>query len=222
MSKRKKGGSLASDAVTKLLTPQAFDKMSLNASNVLKGGSIASDAVTKLLTPQAFEKMSLNATNVVKGGKKPCNNHRAVLVCANCAKKLSGGGACGAVQQPPKRGGGSGAASKSTLKNINEYKTASPFKLWNGRGGSDDKPVSIGLKSDSSITSFNKLQGTVQDRGMDATALKILANEDISGPIQMAKTMRFGNVTGTTELDTNFSYGGRKRVTKKRVTKKRV
>jgi hypothetical protein len=218
MSKRKKGGSIASDAVTKLLTPQAFEKMSLNASNVLKGGSIASDAVTKLLTQQAFEKMSLNASNVVKGGKKPCKNHRAVLVCANCAKKLSGGGSCGAARPPPKRGGGSAAASKRPLKNINEYKTASPFKLWNGRGGSDDKPVSIGLKSDASITSFDKLQGTVQNRSMDATALKILANEDISGPIHMAKTMRFGNVTGTTELDTNFSYGGRR----KRVTKKRV
>jgi hypothetical protein len=217
MSKCKKGGSLASDAVTKLLTSQAFEKMSLNASNELKGGSLASDAVTKQLTSQDFEKMSLNASNVVKGGKKRCNNHRAVLVCAKCAKQLSGGSACGAVKPPPKRGG-SGAASKRPLKNINEYKTASPFKLWNGRGGSDDKPVSIGLKSDASITSFDKLQGTVQNRSMDATALKILANEDISGPIQMAKTMRFGNVTGTTEFDTKFNYGGaRKRVTKKRV-----
>ena len=215
MSKSKKGGSLASDAVTKHLTPQAYEKMSLNASNVLKGGSVASDAVTKLLTEQAFEKMSLNASNVVKGGGKrvtPKKPNQAVLVCANCGKKqvVSGGGRCGAGPHPPKRGG-----SKRVLKNINDYKTPAPFKLWNGRGGSDDKPVSIGLKSDTSITSYDRLQGNIQNRSMDATALKILANEDISGPMHMAKTMRFGNVTGTPELDTNFKYGGKKRVVKR-------
>ena len=212
MSKGKKGGSIASDAVTKLLTAQAFEKMSLNASNGLKGGSLASDAVTKLLTAQAFDKMASNASNVVKGGKKSCNNHQ---VCATCGKKMvaSGGGNCGAVPRPPKRGG---ASSKRVMKNINEYKTSSPFKLWNGRGGSDDgKPVNIGLKSDASITSFDKLQGNMQNRSMDATALKILANENISGPIHMAKTMRFGNVTGTPELGTNFKYGGKKRVVKR-------
>ena len=215
MSKCKKGGSVASDAVTKHLTPQAYEKMSLNASNVLKGGSLASDAVTKLLTSQAFDKMSLNASNVVKGGSKratPKKPAQAVLLCANCGKKMavSGGGSCGAVPHPPKRGG-----SKRVLKNINDYKTAAPFKLWNGRGGSEDKAVAIGLKSDTSITSYDRLQGNIQNRGMDATALKILANEDISGPINMTKTMRFGNVTGTPELGTNFKYGGKKRVVKR-------
>ena len=218
MSKCKKGGSVASDAVTKHVTPQAYEKMSLNASNVLKGGSLASDAVNNLITEQAFAKMTLNASNVVKGGKKRAAAKKpaqAMFVCAKCAKKLvvSGGGNCGAVPHQTKRGGSS---SKRVIKNINEYQTATPFKLWNGRGGSDEaKPVSIGLKSDTSITSFDKLQGTVQNRSMDATSLKVLAYEDISGPINMAKTMRFGNVTGTPELDTNFKYGGKKRVVKR-------
>lgn len=174
-----------------------------------KGGSLASDAVTELVSSKAFEKMSMNASNVTKSGGKRKSTATGML-CAQCGKKISGGNGCRVAAETPKRGGSGGTRM---IKNINEYKTASPFKLWNGRGGNPDKPVSIGLKSDSSITSFDKLQGTMYNRAADATVMKILANEVVTGPIPMNKTAHFGNVTGTPELDTKFAYvtGGKKK-----------
>jgi hypothetical protein len=119
-------------------------------------------------------------------------------------------------------GYGGSSSSRRTIKNINEYKSQYPFKLYNGRGGSANAdPIHIGLRTDASITSYDKTQGAFQNRVADATALKVLAHEEISGPIPMNKTSHYGDVTGVAEHGTKFSYaGGKARAAPKKSTKK--
>jgi hypothetical protein len=213
----------------------------INMSKCKRGGSLASDAVTDLVSTEAFDKMSLNASNAMSGGKRSSHNHKPNVVCMKCAKLISGGAVLSPAPtallktmhsyspspspSPVDRptfsdtkyaSYGGRSSSRRTIKNINEYKSQYPFKLYNGRGGSaNSDPIHIGLRTDASITSYDKTQGAYQNRVADATALKVLAHEEISGPIQMNKTSHYGDVTGVAEH-------GKARAAPKKPTKKPV
>ena len=291
MTNCKHGGSLASDAVSDLVSSKAFDKMTLNASNkvggkkshrhnnnnvvcskcakLLSGGSPAlrmlapapapAPASMPVTTRYDMDDSMFAKYGGAKGGSPalrmlapapapaPALSPRATRYDMDDSMFAKYGGAKGgapalrllapapapapAPALAPRAtrydmddsmyGSYGGSSSRRLIKNINEYKSKHPFKLYNGRGGNAEEAIAIGLRSDSSITSYNKAQGTFQNRIADATALKVLANEDISGPIQMNKTLHYGDVTGVAEHGTKFSYaGGKRRPTKKPATKK--
>jgi hypothetical protein len=78
------------------------------------------------------------------------------------------------------------------------------------------------LKSNAAIVSSNKLNGVAPVRVPDATTLRILANENISGPMPLDKVVRYGDVTGSVQSSTVFKYGGAKKATAKKATAKKA
>lgn len=79
MTQTNKGGSISSNAVTKLVNASIFKSMNDQASNKFNslsiGGSVASNAVTKLVNQNSFKSMNDQASNNITGG-----------LCMKCTK----------------------------------------------------------------------------------------------------------------------------------------
>jgi hypothetical protein len=84
------------------------------------------------------------------------------------------------------------------------------YRVFNKQGGAENTtpPIKIGLNTENAITSFNKTDGTAPNRVADMMTLKMIANEEVNGPIPLNKTSHYGDVTGKIEAQTSFSYGG--------------
>lgn len=199
----------------------------------MKGGSYASDDVTGAVTAKAFTRLDNYFTNELaqKGGKKGVKTGKKTKPTTKCARcphcggsyRMKGGeGEQGEVippetvseafQQPspfksqaaPFKGGN----KKSDIRNINDLMKRGKFTVFNKRGGANDTPITIGLKSNAAIIASSKPNGVAPMRVPDSTTLNILANENLTGPMALNKFVRYGDVTGSVQSDSVFKYGG--------------
>lgn len=102
------------------------------------------------------------------------------------------------------------------LKNINDLNKKSSYRLFNKQMGGatvEGTPkIDIGLRSDTSILSSAKSGGPVQDRGMNMSTMKYLANNSVYAPPMIEKVTKFGSITNDQTLNTEFNYSGSKYV----------
>jgi len=98
MTQSSKGGSIASNAVTKLVNVSTYKSMDDQASNIVKGGSIASNAVTKLVNADIYKSMDNQASNIIGG------------LCMKCTK-------CGGEMKIISKKGGDIPVGSSLVKN---------------------------------------------------------------------------------------------------------
>lgn len=108
---------------------------------------------------------------------------------------------------------------KGGLGNINEYASSGAMKVRNNkmRGGFEEstKPVELGLTTHQSITTQGTVEGISPNRVPNAAALAMIANEHVTGPHAMLKSVHFGDVSGLVESQTRFAFGGSSKKTKK-------
>lgn len=235
-SKKKMGGSLASNATLRALPPNAFNAM--NATRTLPSRDL-----------------QVAGTRTRRG--IGCSQCSQFAKCANCARALKGGNPSFAsimanagrlltghptqttetfsqsfayksepASVPPHttsahhKGGQKGGFGKH-LKNINEYMNNGSYRVFNKKqlGGNADS-VKVGLNTSESIMASKATLGNAPARVPNETTLNIIANEEINGPMLMNKTSHFGDVTGLVESKTHFKFGGGTNVRKYRTQSK--
>lgn len=212
-----KGGSIASSDVVNNVKPGSFEAMSANFTNQVsqKGGhrSIRCPSCGKTMKGgniPTFESIMSNANKIVSGTKSESfiqplqfRSEPAHVPSINAAKAL------GPAPGPAGLKGG----FNNKLKNINEYmnKGKGQYQVFNRHIGGSDQGLSvkIGLNTTDSILSSNRTHGVAPMRVSNDTTLNIIANEEINAPEPMFKDAVFGDVTGVTQKDTNFNYGGK-------------
>jgi hypothetical protein len=224
---KKKGGSLASANVLKSTTESSFTDLNAKFTNVvptqkgaaprknrchhcgklLKGGNV---------TTPTLDSIMANASRVLSGNPTQTSETFAqglafksepAPVPPSSVIKLLDGLSPGPAPAASLKGGFGG----QKLRNINDYKQNGSYKVFNRKQlGGHEGALKVGLNTNDSIMSSKNTVGTAPIRVPNETTLNIIANEEINGPMLMAKTSHFGDVTGLVESKTNFSFGGAK------------
>lgn len=163
--KKKYGGSIASDRINSMVTPETYINMNRQAQNLIGGknttnhkqkigGSIASDKVVNIITPETFVRINRETQNLT-GGKCSCKN--------KCSCKKGG--------------------NVSSIKHIRELFDQNNYKINNRIGGQkkvsfkkgDSKSNKPAVKNGSKITGQKK-GGSKQNLevGLDYSDIKLL------------------------------------------------
>ena len=212
--KQRAGYSIASDAVTNLVSSKAFSDMSSSFTNKATGGvalrkakkggySVASDAVTNLVSSKAFSDMNNAFTNKATGGvgvaprkaKKGGNSPNATTkgniwnrVIDDFSQNFMGGG---------------------EFKNMSHY-MGKDFgaNITNKKGGDPATPVGLNY---SDITSA-KLSGyPFQNVSSSQKTMDVLTDSSIMGDFvpDMSKVVQYGNLSEQANNHSSpFSFGG--------------
>jgi hypothetical protein len=191
----RKGGSIASNAVSGLVTDGAYNALSRNFSNStnsgkcggkvrksrkLRGGDVftnVSSAVTKALS-SSFTKPAAEGFNVFRSVSAPVNSSYGNLK-------------------------GNTPVSGGKTQNISHYmNNSSEYNVRNKRGGSE---VKTGLDY-SIIPTSSKLVGNSSSRAMSSDVVELKASESVSSFPAMAKEAYYGSVIDSSTQ--NFNYAG--------------
>ncbi len=168
--------------------------MRCKSSSCKKGGSIASDAVTSVVPQIAFDNLNVMFDNKVGGKKiksscksRQCGGDSLSATVNNYDGMLS----TEVMRQPSEavviNKGGSG------MRHISSYKSKENYKLNNKVGGVSADPIAIGLQYNAPIQTLSTLAESGYSRTTPITQSYVLGNT-IATPYEgaMAKTTSYG------------------------------
>jgi hypothetical protein len=232
-----KGGSVASSAVTGLVSPELYDSMSKNFDNNLdsscldggksrkqrakrtssknsktkKGGSDASNAVVQLVNPAAFDKLSTNFDNTIQCAGCSCGAGKTGKKCkCDCGK--GGKSKC--------KTGGSDGIWKTVMKDISEQfagaglsQKAGEFDISNFKNINDYESSGV------NITNKKKMGGACDSTpvnlvGLDYSGIKhnsaegIPFDRNLSSDVLLTMTDSSINTSGISSMNKVVEYGG--------------
>lgn len=165
----------------------------------MKGGSVASEAVVSNVNEATFSKLDKQFDGLfggAKSSKKP-------------AKKPASKPVKKSPQKPVKTGGSTCKMCGGQLKKLNELEDSLTF-VQNKKGGGN--PM-FQIKYDYASAMQQSAHGTPIDRTINETALSIAASDSISSLGNLQKTVAYGNVFDTSDINTPdipFTYNGGK------------
>lgn len=232
-----KGGSVASSAVTNLVSPEMYDSMSKNFDNNLdsscldggklktkrtiskktkKGGSDASNAVIQLVDPAAFDKLSTNFDNTIQCGGCSCGagktGKRCKCGCSNAGKT---------VKKTKCKTGGSDGIWKTVMKDISEQfagaglhqKAGAEFDISNFKNINDYESSGV------NITNKKKMGGACDTTptnfvGLDYSGIKynsaqgIPFDRNLSTDVLLTMTDSSINTSGISSMNKVVEFGG--------------
>lgn len=199
MMNKKKGGSIVSDRITNMVSPETYIRMNKEAQNLIggkkkkKGGSIASDKVVNLITPETYVKLDRETQNLTGGKKLSCREKK-------CTCKKGGNG---------------------NVKHIRELFEETNYKLNNRVGGKKGgSKTTIGLDY-SGLKSLG-LPTPSASHQVSPISNEIQANYQYSTQPNMVKVTEYGSVYDG--KNNKFSYnqeliGGENKVKKRQLKK---
>lgn len=199
-----KGGSVASDAVTSLVSDDTYLHMNKTFTNTLSqcGGSSCPTCGSKLGGKKHKTK---KGKKVKKGGDSPFKSEPAPALDSVLPRQMNmsevtqefkvveGGKKKSVVKK--KKGG--------NLKSLHELNSnSSDYKLKNKSGGSDNTSLNYNAARSTIFT-----YGDIIDRGNQQVQNKLLATESVPTMPTLNKGTEFGK---TLDSDMKFSYSGDK------------
>ena len=229
-----KGGSVASGAVTNLVSPELYNSMSKNFDNSIdsscldggrsktrktsknkkRGGSDASNAVIELVNPVAFDKLSSNFDNTVQVAGCSCGAGKTGKRCkCGCSK--------GGKKNSKCKTGGSDGIWKTVMKDISEQfagaclnqKAGSPFDISNLKNINDYESAGV------NITNKKKMGGACDTGptnvvGLDYSGIKYNSAQGtqfdraLSSDVLLTMTDSSINTSGISSMNKVVEFGG--------------
>lgn len=229
-----KGGSVASSAVTNLVSPELYDSMSKNFDNNLdsscldggkskksrksskKGGSDASNAVIQLVDPAAFDKLSTNFDNTIQCAGCSCGAGKTGKTC-NCGCNKGGKRT---TKKSKCKTGGSDGIWKTVMKDISEQFAGAGLQQKAGEFDiSNFKNINDYESSGVNITNKKKMGGACDTTptnvvGLDYSGIKynsaqgIPVDRALSSDVLLTMTDSSINTSGISSMNKVVEFGG--------------
>lgn len=223
---KKKGGSIASDAVSSLVTKQTYDDMNTRFSNNVpsckQGGSISSSMATNAVSKATFDQLNTMFSNKLGGcgcsaaksaqGKAGGSVDAMKTLLGSNTKQafnnMTGGNVMSSIPQllaadaslamTVKNRQRGGAFAKASAK---PKKCGKTHNIITHKGGSSSSAVEVDVSPKINVSDYAFTPRTIPN----ATAIDILASESVASIPLMQKITMYGQVTPLNKAAFSFS-----------------